>query len=129
LANLHRLIPWKRKSGAVASLSGSLEDFRLSAPLVLLELEHKSGLLMVTHARTGSCGTVFVRQGRVVRAAIEGRSDRQNSEAVIEMLSWNRGTFEFLPAAVDLADEVGSSTTTILLEAARRQDEAEIPPK
>lgn len=105
------------------SLQGRIEDFRLSSILTLLELEHQTGLLMVTNFRTRHSGTLFVREGRVVRATIDGRRHPVESEAVLTMLSWSSGAFEFLASEVQLTDEVRSSTTTLILEAARRLDE------
>src|SRR5688572_3666897 len=55
-------------------LSGSLEEFGLSSLLIVLELERKTGVVILRTPQT--VGRIYLRQGRVVRAAIEG-SDRR----------------------------------------------------
>ena len=69
-------------------------------------------------------GRLWLRQGRVLRARIEG-SRRQNKSAVYDLLGLKRGRFSFTQIDLDgLADELGVVTTQLLMEAARREDEA-----
>jgi two-component system OmpR family response regulator len=103
-----------------AVLTGSLEEFGLSSVLIVLELERKSGVVNLT-AETSS-GRITLREGRVIRADIDG-SARRGPLAVYEMLNWKRGRFEFRTGEVDGEDEIGSSTSFLLLEGARLQDE------
>ena len=64
-----------------------------------------------------------MRHGRVIRARIEG-SRRTRRPALYDLISWTEGRFAFRHTDVtDVADEIGASTTTILLDAARRADE------
>jgi hypothetical protein len=59
----------------------------------------------------------------VVKARVDGSDDPRNAECVYLVLSWSTGSFEFVPEAVDGDDEVAASTTHLLMEAARLQDE------
>ena len=108
-----------------AGLRGRLEQFGLATVLTFLDLERRSGqILVVTRDKVGR---VWLRAGRVISARIEG-SRRVNRAAIYELLSWDSGRFAFtqedLPAAVD---EINAPTTLLLVEAARRADEAASP--
>jgi CheY-like chemotaxis protein len=103
------------------ALSGVLEQFGLSSVLVLLDLERKSGVTIV--AGSAGRGRIYVREGRVVRATIEGQSGRSGALAVYEFLTWSEGRFEFHPGEIEGDDEIGSSTSFLLMEGARLQDE------
>ena len=105
-----------------AGLRGRLEQFGLATVLSFLDLERRSGhILIVGRDQTGR---VWLRGGQVISARIEG-SRRVNRAALYELLSWDNGWFAFtqedLPAAVD---EIGEPTTLLLVDAARRSDEA-----
>jgi CheY-like chemotaxis protein len=110
--------PAQAQSGG---LRGGLDQIGLAPLLSLLEMEKKSGLLVVT--RGTQSGRVFMRQGRVVKAEISGNEAAKNASAVFELLGWAAGTFEFTAFDVDMTDEVQSSTTHLLIEGARRLDE------
>jgi CheY-like chemotaxis protein len=114
--------PVRRPTPVGVALVGRLDEFGAASILMLLELERRSGVLILG----GSPGTgrVQVRRGRVLRATIEDRPECRAAAAVFEMLTWNEGRFEFHPGEVDGEDEVRSSTSFLLLEAARKQDEA-----
>ena len=69
-------------------------------------------------------GRLWLRAGRVVSARIEG-SRRVNRAAIYELLTWERGLFAFTQANLATAvDEISAPTTLLLVEAARRVDEA-----
>jgi CheY-like chemotaxis protein len=105
-------------------IAGRLEQVGLSSLLTLLEMERKSGVLVLTADGGGPVARVFVRGGRVVRAFIEGRADPRNEECVYALLAWRGGAFEFDSLEVDMDDEVKQTTTHLLMEGARRVDEA-----
>jgi CheY-like chemotaxis protein len=104
------------------ALTGALEQFGLSSVLIVCELERKSGVLMLSGEQ--STGRVFLREGRVVRAHVDGAA--RGAIAVYDMLAWTRGRFEFSSDDVGGDDEIGSSTSFLLLEAARLQDESKL---
>ncbi len=114
--------PSRRQTPIGVALVGRLDEFGAASILMLLELERRSGVLILSGAPGN--GRVQVRRGRVLRATIEDRPDCRAAAAVFEMLTWNEGRFEFHPGEVEGEDEVRSSTSFLLLEAARKQDEA-----
>jgi two-component system OmpR family response regulator len=104
-------------------LRGRLEQFGLATVLTFLDLERRSGELIVASA--AEIGRIWLRQGQVIRARIDG-SRRARKPAVYELLGWDSGRFAFLQrdtGAVD--DEIHAPTTMLLIEAARRTDELE----
>jgi len=105
-----------------AGLRGRLEQFGLATVLTFLDLERRSGeLVVLTNDRVGR---LWLRRGRVLRARIEG-SRRLNKSAIYDLLAVERGRFSFTQMNLDdLADEVAAPTTLLLMEAARRADEA-----
>ena len=120
---------WARETSATtgddAGLRGRLEQFGLATVLTFLDLERRSGqVLVVTRDKVGR---VWLKSGRVVSARIEG-SRRVNRAAIYELLSWDRGRFAFTQADTAKAvDEINAPTTLLLVEAARRADEASAP--
>ena len=121
---------WPRESSASsgndAGLRGRLEQFGLATVLTFLDLERRSGqILVVTRDRVGR---VWLHAGRVVSARIEG-SRRVNRAAIYELLTWTSGRFAFTQEDTSRAvDEMNNAPTTLLLvEAARRADEAAAP--
>ena len=103
-------------------LRGRLEQFGLATVLTFLDLERRSGELVVL--ANDKVGRLWLRRGRVLRARVEG-SRRLNKSAIYDLLGWERGRFSFTQTDLDgLADEIGAPTTLLLMEAARRVDEA-----
>jgi CheY-like chemotaxis protein len=102
--------------------AGALADLSLTALLSFLDMERKSGMLVVR--RDGERGRVFVREGRVVGARIDRGPVLLGAEAVYWMLRWSGGKFEFRALSVDMSDEVQCPTAYLVLEGARRLDEA-----
>jgi len=107
------------------ALRGRLEQFGLATVLTFLDLERRSGQILILSGQR--VGRVWLRAGRVISARIEG-SRRVNRAAIYELLTWDRGRFEFAQADLKTAvDEIGAPTTLLLVEAARRADEASAP--
>ncbi len=65
-----------------------------------------------------------MRNGRILAARLDGRTAPVNDECVFRMLSWKAGAFVFDQTEVEMDDEVGASTTHLLMEGARRMDES-----
>ena len=110
------------------ALRGRLEQFGLATVLTFLDLERSSGeLLVVAEERNNpshKVGRLWLRHGRVLRACVEG-SRRLNKSAIYDLMGHPRGQFSFTQMDLDgLADEIGAPTTLLLMEAARRADEA-----
>jgi len=113
---------------AVPGIRGALDQLGFSSLLIVLEMERKSGVLVLARRMPATpqptVGRVFLRAGRVVRARIESTPPLENQAALYELLTWASGTFEFTAFDVDMEDEIGASTTVLLMEGARRIDEA-----
>ena len=108
-------------AGREAGLRGRLEQFGLATVLTFMDLERRSGELLLL--APGGVGRLWLHLGRVVRARIEG-SRRARKPAVYELLTWSGGRFAFTQTNVSqLEDEIGASTPMLLIEAARRTDE------
>ena len=103
------------------TLRGSLRDISLATLLSLLEFERKSGIALV-HS-PGHLARLFVAAGRVVKIEADGIADDPVT-AMMEILDWHDGRFELISCEVAGADELGMPTQQILLEHARRRDEA-----
>lgn len=107
--------------GLEPALRGSLASFGLSSLLMVIELERMSGL--ATLHGPGGTGRVALRQGRVIRSRIDGEQGPHGAHAVYEMLQWPSGTFEFSAGNVAGDDQIGMSTSFLLMEGARQADE------
>jgi CheY-like chemotaxis protein len=107
--------------GLDPALRGSLTSFGLSSLLMVIELERMSG--MVTVCALTATGRVAVRQGRAIRARIDGEQGTRGAHAIFEMLRWAKGTFEFEAGEVDGDDQIERSTSFLLMEGARMADE------
>ncbi len=112
-----------REAGPRPAIEGSLDQLGLATLLAMVEMERKSGVLVLHHR--GATGRVFCRDGRVVSASIEGGPS--GAEAAYRMLGWSHGEFEFSVIPVDMRDAVEMSISHLLLEAARRLDEGHLP--
>jgi len=112
--------------GKPPGIHGALDQLGLSSLLMVLEMEHKSGVLVLTRSEDGTTeiGRIFLRAGRVARARLDGKPAPKNHQAIYYMLTWSHGAFEFTALEVDMDDEIKTSTTALLMEGARRIDEA-----
>jgi DNA-binding response OmpR family regulator len=108
-----------------ASLKGDLAQIGLSALLVLIELERKTGFL--TLRNKGEMGQLLLRDGRVVHARLDGKDKPIDVECVYYLLTWSAGEFEFQAGLVEGPDRINSSTTHLLMEGARLMDEHSRP--
>jgi DNA-binding response OmpR family regulator len=101
-----------------ATLKGQLEHLGVSSLLTVLEMERKSGVLVLRGA--DGEGRAFLRKGSVLAAMTEQNS---GADAIYELLGWTNGTFSFSAIDVDMDDTIEQSTMNLLLEGARRLDE------
>jgi two-component system OmpR family response regulator len=105
-------------------LNGKISQIGVSSVLTILEMERKSGVLVLKEGlRTGR---VFMKEGRALDAFFDGRPKPRGADAVYEMLTWCAGRFEFSYLEVEMEDAIKTSTTHLLMEGARRIDEADI---
>jgi two-component system OmpR family response regulator len=105
----------------LSAFRGVLGEIGLPSLLVMLEMERKSGILII-EADEGTA-RFFMRKGRVLRAEVDEAAPLSGAAAVYTALAWTQGHFEFLVGDVGGVDEIQASTTFLLIEAARRTDE------
>ncbi|MFZ5893740.1 MAG: response regulator [Myxococcota bacterium] len=104
------------------ALRGDLELVGLASVLSFLELERKSGIVRVGPLTNG---VIYLRDGAPVHIAVDGVPDNAApEERFVPLVSARHGRFEFRPGAVDREDTVKRSLGMLLLECARRADEA-----
>lgn len=105
-----------------ALIQGQLAHLGFSSLLLVFEQQGTTGVLEVEHPQ-GKRARVGIRDGRVVQASLEGGQDVTGPEAVYALLEWSAGRFALYHTQVDDPNEVGMSSTHLLLEGARRLDE------
>ena len=121
-ARLRQITATSRKD---AGLRGRLEQFGLATVLSFLDLERRSGQILIV--ADNKLGRVSLRGGQAISARIEG-SRRVNRAALYELLSWESGYFAFTQDDLSCAvDEIGEPTALLLMNAALRIDEAAAP--
>lgn len=111
----------RRHDGVV--FRGALDQIGLPSVLTILEMEGRSGTLLVRREISEETARLSLRDGRVLAARIGDKDSLRTIDAVAALLAWSRGDFEFTAGDVDLEDEVGKSTTSLLMTAARLLDE------
>lgn len=113
-------------TGGAFGLRGSLVDIGLGTLLSLFEFERKSGILLVLRNGSGAgseIARVFVAEGKILKVETSQTSGLPK-ERLMRLLDWRDGQFEFTPAAIGGRDELQVTITALLLEHARRSDEA-----
>jgi DNA-binding response OmpR family regulator len=102
---------------------GSLDQIGLASLMTLMEIERKTGTLVILLEDEQDKARLIFADGRILRAALDRRPEPANDALVFELLSLTRGKFDFRPGGVDLRDEIRIPTVALLLEGARRLDE------
>lgn len=110
--------------GGLMTFRGTLDQIALSTLLTLFEMEQKSGMVVLITEPEKEKSRLYMRQGRLVRAEMDGKPQPRNSALVYYLLGKTQGRFDFRPLAVTHKDEVNTPTTMLLLEGARLLDEA-----
>ncbi|HVK78639.1 MAG TPA: response regulator [Kofleriaceae bacterium] len=105
------------------SLKGDLSQIGLAALLTMIEMERKTGVLTLREPG-GMSAQILVRAGRVVHARLDDSPEPVDAECVYYLLAWSAGSFELITCDVEGADRVQTATMNLLLEGARRLDEA-----
>jgi predicted hydrocarbon binding protein len=100
-------------------LFGSLEQLSVPELLQTAEAGRRTGTVIFQH--DGEKGTVWMRDGFVIDAEVEG--DCSGEEAVYRIAVWTKGTFEADFGDLDMEGQFTIPPSTLLLEAMRRFDE------
>ena len=101
-------------------LSGSLSEVAIMSLLGFLELERSSGVLSLQHESKKA--SIFISEGSILDVETEPAGESA-IDSFTSLLSWPDGAFEFNFQSVDRANAIGMSTTALLMESARQQDE------
>lgn len=102
-------------------LAGSLALLALPDLLQTLEGSRRTGVLLLRDGERRA--VVWISAGQVIDA--ETHEGLRGEDAVVDLFGWRDASFEMSFGAVDVPRRIETSTTGLLLEAARRQDEAE----
>lgn len=105
--------------------SGAIEDISLASLLVLLEMERKTGMLVLSRRGSSERCRIFLRDGRIIAAFLDSDPTRRHAELLYSILNWSAGAFAFKSLPVEMTDEVRATTTHLLIEATRQLDENE----
>jgi uncharacterized protein (TIGR02266 family) len=103
------------------TLRGDLEQVSLPSLLAFLEMEKKTGVLFIVGERAAR---LYLHEGRPLRVEIDPALGAVQLEMMLQLLDWSAGQFEFAIQDVACQDELKTSLTGLLLEHARRRDEA-----
>jgi uncharacterized protein (TIGR02266 family) len=127
LVRVDRAVDRARRPGATLTqrktLRGDLEQVSLASVLSFLEMEKKTGVLLLVGRHTAR---VFIDSGRPLKVELDGSRTLQDQHRLMSrVLDWTAGQFEFGAQDVACEDELRSSVTSILLEHARVRDESQ----
>jgi CheY-like chemotaxis protein len=104
------------------ALRGDLEQVSLPTVLSMLELERKTGVIMLVGPAV--C-RLFVKEGRPLAVEMEGEpEDTDPMQIITQIFGWTGGYFEFAPQDVSTRNTLNMSMQGLLMEAARLVDEA-----
>lgn len=109
--------------GIMTAFRGTLDQIGLPSILSLVDMERKTGMLVLILEPAKEKARIQFVDGRVVRAAYDKRDRPKNAELIYELLGRTEGKFEFRNVMIDSKDEVLSPTAHLLLEGARLIDE------
>lgn len=115
----------KPEAEGKADLTGNLSEVGISSLLVLMDMERKNGVLTVTQTSDDPVtAKLYLHKGTPVAAKIVDMAEPANELAIYFILQWTSGTFTFSAGEVEVEREIEMSTTALLMEGARRIDEA-----
>ncbi len=111
-------------SEVMTGFRGTLEEIGLPSLMTLVEMERKTGVLVLLMEGQQEKIRIYFQEGQVLQALSDQTPFPRNVELIYSLLIRTRGKFDFRPGPVDLRNEVNSQTTRLLLEGARRLDES-----
>ena len=111
----------KNRDPAHKALRGELQQVSLPTVLSMLELEQKTGVVMIVGEDV--C-RLYVRDGRPLSIEMENAPEAMEQMAmVVALFGWDKGQFEFAPQDIRGKDELQISMQGLMMEAARLTDE------
>lgn len=118
------LIPAERTSTSpLKTMEGLLSEVPLTDILQMFSTGNKTGVLTLRH--TGKRGRIYMRDGRIVYAAMEDFEDTNPRKVLFRMLEWNEGHFEMgtWTDPPPSATEMNESPQMLIMEGLRQLDE------
>ena len=104
-------------------LTGDINQVHLPDLLQLFGPSKKTGALFVT-TPAGTEGGIYMRDGRVYGAVINGNFDVSVMKSFCRIMCWEKGTFLFdTTATYDFEHPINETVETMLMEAMRVMDE------
>ncbi len=119
---LTRARAYPRNVAGAKALRGSLAHVSLTTLLSFLEIERRTGILLLV--RPDAVATLYLRDGAAIRVDLPEELDHLLAgDRVRCLLSWNEGRFELADAMIHDEDTIGISTSALLLEHAQDQEQ------
>ncbi len=104
------------------TLRGDFDQVSVASVLSFLELERKTGILLLVGE---GAARIYIDAGRPLKIEIDGAPPEHDQRALMNrLLDWTKGQFEFSAQDVACADELHTSIAGLLLDHARAKDEA-----
>lgn len=100
------------------SFQGSISELPVPDIIQLVSVSGKTGMFLLL--RGAERGSIYLRNGRIVHAEVDGVS---GEEAVYALAIWATGDFQFTPGKESETVTIDKTNTSLLMEAARRLDE------
>ena len=108
----------------LTAFRGQLTQIGLPSLMSLIDMERKTGMLVLILEPEREKVRLYFEDGRVTRAKIDGRAEPSNAELIYDIMGRTQGKFEFRMVPVDGRDEIKLPTARLLLEGARIMDES-----
>ncbi len=103
------------------SMSGRLEDVPMPDVLQLIGSSRQSGVLKISAGRSGR---VYIREGQIFHAEIDGEEHLGPRKALSRLVGWEEGAFELGPPAGDeIETTLCEQTEALIMDALRQLDE------
>ena len=106
----------------LTAFRGQLTQIGLPSLLSLIDMERKTGMLVLILEPEREKVRLYFEDGRVLRAKIDNRDQPVNAELIYDIMGRSQGKFEFRTVPVDPRNEVRVPTALLLIEGARIMD-------
>jgi CheY-like chemotaxis protein/Tfp pilus assembly protein PilZ len=106
---------------ATPALAGDLAYMSLASVLGLIEMEQRSGEIVLGGSVSGR---LLISRGKPIAVEVDGAPSEPALERAFRLLDASVGHFEFCEGPVDADDELHATMSMLLLEHARVRDEA-----
>jgi len=104
-----------------SSMAGKIEEIPLPDLLQLFHTSKKNGVLLIRNAHEGR---IYLRQGRVYYAVIDGNHELGPQQSFNRIITWEQGEFELSPEEPkEFMVELETSPEALLMDGLRQLDE------